>query len=121
MRKSPSTPDSSWLKGPRLYDRSPLAERAISASARSVVITRPLGDKGLYVASDGQAKYGVVDKDWNWVVEPVLDDIYVQEGAGVATGYGAEGSMMVTADGKLIGAGQQYDRQRHFSDDQRVS
>ncbi|SEJ93619.1 WG containing repeat-containing protein [Achromobacter sp. NFACC18-2] len=87
--------------------RSASGERRYGGAG--VVITRPLGDKGLYVASDGQAKYGVVDKDWNWVVEPVLDDIYVQEGAGVATGYGAEGSMMVTADGKLIGAGQQYE------------
>lgn len=86
--------------------RSPTGERRYGGSG--VVITRPLGDKGLYIATNGEAKYGVVDKDWNWVVEPVFDDISAQEGGNLATGYGPDGSVLVTADGKLIGADQQY-------------
>jgi len=87
--------------------RSATGERRYGGTG--VVITRPLGDKGLYIATNGESKYGVVDKDWNWVVEPVLDDIYTQDSGDLATGYGADGAVMVTADGKLIGADQQYE------------
>lgn len=87
--------------------RSTTGERRYGETG--VVITKPLGDKGLYIASNGEAKYGVVDKDWKWVVDPVLDDIFVQDGGAVATGYGPEGSVMVTADGKLIGEDQHYE------------
>lgn len=87
--------------------RSDTGERRYGGTG--VVITRPLGDKGLYIATNGEAKSGVVDKDWNWVVEPVLDDIFVQDGGNLATGYGPDGSVLVTADGKLIGADQQYE------------
>ncbi len=87
--------------------RSATGERRYGGTG--VVITRPLGDKGLYIASNGEGKYGVVDQDWKWVVEPVLDDIFAQDGGSLATGYGPEGSVMVTAEGKLIGADQQYE------------
>ncbi|WP_191579523.1 WG repeat-containing protein [Achromobacter insolitus] len=87
--------------------RSAKGERRYGGTG--VVITRPLGDKGLYIATNGESKYGVVDKDWNWVVEPVLDDIYAQDSGNLATGYGPEGSVLVTGDGKLIGADQQYE------------
>lgn len=87
--------------------RSATGERRYGGTG--VVITRPLGAKGLYIATNGDAKYGVVDKDWNWVVEPVLEDIFVQDGGALATGYGPDGSVLVTAEGKLIGADQQYE------------
>ncbi len=87
--------------------RSTSGERRFGGNG--VVITRPLGDKGLYIATNGQAKYGVVDKDWNWVVDPVFDDISLQDDGNLASGYGPDGSVLVTADGKLIGADQQYE------------
>ncbi|EHK68151.1 WG repeat-containing protein [Achromobacter arsenitoxydans] len=73
-----------------------------------VVITKPFGN-GLYVATNGEGKYGVVDKDWKWIIEPELDDVFVQNEGALATAYGREGSVMVTAEGKLIGQDQHYE------------
>ncbi|HAP25710.1 MAG TPA: hypothetical protein DCR74_08800, partial [Achromobacter sp.] len=87
--------------------RSTSGERRFGGNG--VIITRPLGDKGLYIATNGQAKYGVVDKDWNWVVDPVFDDISLLDDGNLASGYGPDGSVLMTPDGKLIGADQQYE------------
>jgi len=87
--------------------RSSAGERRYGGSG--VVITRPLGDKGLYIATNGQAKYGVVDKDWNWILDPTFDDISTHDNGNLATGYGPDGSVLVTAQGKIIGADQKYE------------
>ncbi|MEN4922188.1 WG repeat-containing protein [Achromobacter spanius] len=106
VRLSDGVPARAMVQYKEEY-RSSTGERRYGGTG--VVVTRPLGDKGLYIATNGEGKYGVVDKDWKWVVEPVLDDIYAHDGGGLATGYGPEGAVMVTAEGKLIGADQQYE------------
>lgn len=86
--------------------RSATGERRYGGTG--VTITKPFGH-GLYIATNADGKYGVVDRDWKWILDPVLEDIFIQEGGALATGYGAEGSVMITPDGKLIGADHHYE------------
>ena len=75
---------------------------------RGIIEERPLGKNGLYVASNRHGTYGVIDDDWNWIVQPVYRRLDVRHADGPAVGYGPEGWVMVTAQGKLIGADHRY-------------
>lgn len=72
-----------------------------------VTITQAYG-QGLYIAIDDERRYGVVDGDWNWVVEPAYEDILTQRDGRPAVAYGREGAVLIGADGKVTGLDQGY-------------
>jgi len=104
----------------RLYDGIPaLATVEYKQEYRSRTGERRYGDGGtwlrkpygkdLYVAGNGQDRYGLVDKDWNWVLEPDYQDILVpREDGALASAYGPRGAVLLDAQGKPIGEDQHY-------------
>ena len=72
-----------------------------------VVVVRPYG-QGFFIAMTDERKYGLVDRDWNWVVEPVYDDISREQDGILASAYNHDGAVLLGLDGSLIGADQQY-------------
>ncbi|CAB3646233.1 WG repeat-containing protein [Achromobacter pestifer] len=72
-----------------------------------IAITRAYG-QGLFIASNDDRRYGVMDHDWNWVIEPVYDGIEADHKGMLAVAYGREGAVLISADGKVIGADQHY-------------
>jgi hypothetical protein len=101
--------------GLRLQDGVPaLATVEYKMEYRSSTGERRFGDTGiqlaklygkdLYVAVTDQGKYGLLDKDWNWVLDPVYQDISAPgEDGALATAYGPRGAVLLDAQGKPIG------------------
>ena len=85
--------------------RSPTGERRFAKPG--VAVTQAYGD-GLYLANNGEYRYGLVDRDWNWVVEPVFDDITSPRDGMLAVAYGPDGAVLLGKDGTVIGADQHY-------------
>lgn len=102
---SDGVPARTTLEYKREY-RSEAGERRYGA--RGVIPERPLGENGLHIASNAKYMYGVIDADWNWVVQPVYGKLNVWHTGGPAIGHGPAGSVMVTTQGKVIGADQHY-------------
>ncbi len=102
---SDGVPARTTLKYKREY-RSEAGERRYGAMG--VIPERPLGENGLHIASNAKYMSGVIDADWNWVVQPVYDNLSVWRTEGPAIGRGPAGWVMVTTQGKLIGADQHY-------------
>lgn len=80
--------------------RSPTGERRFAKPG--VIITQAYG-KDLYVATNGEQRYGLVDRDWNWVVDPVFDDVSRPRDGTMLVAYGREGTVLLDATGKRIG------------------
>jgi hypothetical protein len=72
-----------------------------------VTITQAYG-QGLYIAINDERRYGVVDGDWNWVVEPTYEDILTQRDGRPAVAFGRDGAVLIGADGKVSGLDQGY-------------
>lgn len=72
-----------------------------------IAITRAYG-QGLFIATNGEHLYGVVDRDWNWVIEPVYEGIEAEKEGALAVAYGRDGAVLISADGKITGTDQQY-------------
>lgn len=72
-----------------------------------ITITQTYG-QGLYIATNDEHRYGVVDGDWNWVVEPTYEDILTQRDGRPAVAYGRDGAVLIGLDGKVTGADQHY-------------
>ncbi|WP_447922079.1 WG repeat-containing protein [Achromobacter aegrifaciens] len=74
----------------------------------SVRLKEPYG-KGLYIATDADDAYGLVNQDWEWVLDPVHQDISVPGDDGtLAVAYRERNAMLVDANGKLIGEDKGY-------------
>ena len=90
----------------KLEYRSNTGERRYGDSRTQ--LTAAFG-KGLYVAMSDEGRYGLVDQKWNWVLEPVYEDISTSRDEGVlATAYGPRGAVLLDAEGKPIGEDQGY-------------
>ncbi|PQZ58140.1 hypothetical protein CQ050_27745 [Achromobacter sp. MYb9] len=72
-----------------------------------ITITQSYG-QGLYIAINDEHRYGVVDGDWNWVVEPAYEDILTQHDSRPAVAYSRDGAVLIGTDGKVTGADQHY-------------
>lgn len=73
-----------------------------------IQLTRSYGN-GLYIATDAQGSYGLLDQHWNWVLEPVYQDISVLGDEGsLAAAFGPRGAVLLDAQGKPIGEDQNY-------------
>jgi hypothetical protein len=105
LRLSEGVPARATVRYKEEY-RSATGERRYGGTG--VVISKPFG-QGLYIATNAEGKYGVVDRDWKWILEPTLEDLSVRDDGAIAVGYGREGAVLVSADGKLIGEGQHYE------------
>lgn len=86
--------------------RSDAGERRYGAMG--IIPEREIGENGMHIASNAYSKRGVIDADWNWVVQPEYYHFDVWKPGGPAVGLGPAGSVMMTAQGKLIGADQRY-------------
>ncbi|MFD4840893.1 WG repeat-containing protein [Achromobacter sp. NPDC058515] len=105
LRLSEGVPARATVQYKEEY-RSAAGERRYGGTG--VVISKPFG-QGLYIATNAEGKYGVVDGDWKWIIDPALEDLSVHEGGTLATGYGRDGAVLVSPEGKLIGADQHYE------------
>lgn len=85
--------------------QSPSGERRYAKPGVEVI--RPYG-QGFFIAMNDERKYGLVDGDWNWVVQPAYDDISREQEGVLASAYGQEGAVLLGLDGALIGADQHY-------------
>lgn len=72
-----------------------------------LVITRSYG-QGYYVAINDEHRYGLVDRDWNWVIEPKFEDISRPRDGMLASAWGMDGAVLIGEDGTVIGADQHY-------------
>lgn len=90
----------------KLEYRSPSGERRFAMPG--VKVTQAYG-QGFFIADNGEYRYGLVDRDWNWVVEPIYDDISVNRDGMLAVAYGPDGVVLLGTDGKAIGADQRYE------------
>ena len=64
---------------------------------------------GLYIAINAEGRYGLVDRDWKWVLEPDYQDISVPgEDGSMAVAYRESEALLLDADGKTVGADQGY-------------
>ncbi len=86
--------------------RSPTGERRFAAPG--VAVKQAYGPD-LYIATDGEYRQGLVDRDWNWVVEPVYHDISTDRDGRLAVADGPDGVVLLGTDGKVIGADQHYE------------
>lgn len=105
----------------RLQDGVPaLATLEYKLEYRSASGERRYGDAGihliraygkqLYVARNDEGRYGLVDGQWNWALEPVYDDILEpsEEGA-LALAYGPRGAELLDPQGRsVLDEGQRY-------------
>ncbi|AVJ30240.1 hypothetical protein CLM73_25795 [Achromobacter spanius] len=96
----------------RLEYRSGTGERR--DGAMGITPHRTFGKNGLFIASNANGMYGVMDKSWNWIVEPVHHELEVMNEGGSAIGRGPTGWVMVTTEGKLIGADKRYASMRQI-------
>jgi len=86
--------------------RSPTGERRFAKPG--ITVMQAYGD-GLYIAMNDEHQYGVLDRDWNWLIEPVFEDVSNPRDGMLAVAYGRDGVMLLGADGKLIGEDQHYE------------
>ena len=105
LRLSEGVPARATVQYKEEY-RSASGERRYGGNG--VVISKPYG-QGLYIATNAEGKYGVVDRDWKWILDPVLEDLSVREDGALAAGYGQEGAVLVSPEGRMIGADQHYE------------
>ena len=64
---------------------------------------------GLYIATNKEGRYGLVDRDWKWVLEPDYQDISVPgEDGSMAVAYADGDALLLDLDGKPVGADQGY-------------
>ena len=86
--------------------RSSTGERRYSDSGVSII--KSYGN-GLYIAINAEGRYGLVDRDWKWVLEPNYQDISVPGDDGsMAVAYGDGDALLLDQDGKPVGADQGY-------------
>ncbi|HEY9275102.1 WG repeat-containing protein [Achromobacter sp.] len=86
--------------------RSSTGERRYNDVGVSLI--KPYG-KGLYIAINAEGRYGLVDRDWKWVLEPNYQEISVPgEDGSMAVAYSEGDVLLLDADGKAVGAGQGY-------------
>lgn len=84
---------------------SPTGERRFAPPG--VAVLEAYG-QGFYIASNHEYRRGLVDRDWNWVVQPVFHDISADRHGRLAVANGPDGSVLLGKDGTVIGAGQHY-------------
>ena len=86
--------------------RSSTGERRYNDGGVSLV--RAYGN-GLYIATNADGQYGLVDRNWKWVLEPTYHEISVPGEAGsMAVAYADRNELLLDADGKTVGADQGY-------------
>lgn len=66
--------------------------------------------QGLFIAADNQGRYGLVDADWNWRVQPQFIDISPRDDGPLALASGDKEVVLIDASGTLIGQGKGYQR-----------
>lgn len=86
--------------------RSSTGERRYSDAGVSIV--KSYGN-GLYIAMNGEGRYGLTDRDWKWVVQPDYQDISVPgEDGSMAVAYSETHALLLDHEGKPVGADQGY-------------
>ncbi|WMD19911.1 WG repeat-containing protein [Achromobacter seleniivolatilans] len=86
--------------------RSATGERRFAVAG--VTLFQPY-TQGLIIATNADGKYGVLDRDWKWLIEPTYEDIQVERKGGLAVAQGRDGAVLISHQGAVIGADQQYD------------
>ncbi len=72
--------------------RSPTGERRFAKPG--ITVTQAYGN-GLYIAMNDEHQYGVLDRDWNWLIEPVFQDVSNPRDGMLAVAYGRDGVMLL--------------------------
>ncbi|MGB3437056.1 WG repeat-containing protein [Achromobacter sp.] len=86
--------------------RSSTGERRYNDVGVSLI--KPYGN-GLYIAINAEGRYGLVDRDWKWVLEPDYQEISIPgEDGSMAVAYSDGDVLLLDADGKAVGADQGY-------------